>query len=167
MHLCFLVRLETQTCVTYHSRRFNAAKVELIGTFASHLFLPIRPYFIPRTLSDDRPVNASVALPLLPVGFVSPHLTGAIVTYEERLRWAAAMGFPVALLEALSPHSRHHSTYAARSPHQLLRSPLLQQWRARLSVAHRLQRPSLLSGRGSLVTPPLPGAIHHHDGKNF
>jgi hypothetical protein len=58
-------------------------------------------------------------------------MTGAIMRYEEKLRWAAAMGFPVALLEALSLHCRHHSIYAARSPHQLLRSRLLQQWRTR------------------------------------
>ena len=63
MHLCFRFPFEAQTCVTYHSRRFNAAEVELIGRFASHPLLPIRPYFIPRTLSDDRPVNAGVALP--------------------------------------------------------------------------------------------------------
>jgi hypothetical protein len=35
------------------------------------------------------------------------------VTYEENFRWADAMGFPVALLEALSVHSIR-SIYAAQ-----------------------------------------------------
>ena len=133
-----------------------------MSRFASHPFLPIRPYFIPPTLSDNgarkrrcRFTAATSRISVFP-------LIGAIVRYWGKLRWAPAIGFPVALLEALSLHRHHHSIYATRSPHRLLFLLLLQQLRARRMFSTRYDDPlsyeveghqsDLRSQRRSIIT---------------
>jgi hypothetical protein len=54
VHWCFRFLLEAQSCVITTQGVSTPPRFELIGRFASRPFLPIRPYFIPITQSDNR-----------------------------------------------------------------------------------------------------------------